>query len=220
VSIKELRNKKPQPNQPETKSTEKNTNVINPSADLDKDSKQKLNEDNTSNKPQQSNAKEQLAKVANKDEKNQSSQSQLNNQPKQSLDQQQQQQQMVSTTPPVVSLSVDEIEPDKANISNDLILNANNSSNLLSNKNDSVNNLQQQTLQPKFQINEETALKLSQLGLNEFAIKNLQNAPLNEQLIIANALQNWTLNQTNKTIDMQQNVNQLSVKNTGETWSW
>jgi len=214
VSIKELRNKKSQPNQPETKSSEKNTNVINTPADLDKDTKQnKQNDDNASNKPQQSNAKEQLAKVANKDEKNQSSQSQLSNQPKQSLDQQQQ---MVSATPPVVSLSVDEIEPDKANISND----PNSSANLLSNKKDSINNIQQQTLQPKFQINEETALKLSQLGLNEFAIKNLQNAPLNEQLIIANALQNLTLNQANKNIDMQQNMNQLSVKNTGETLSW
>ena len=214
MSIKELRNKKSQPNQPETKSSEKNTNVINTPADLDKDTKQnKQNDDNASNKPQQSNAKEQLAKVANKDEKNQSSQSQLSNQPKQSLDQQQQ---MVSTTPPVVSLSVDEIEPDKANISND----PNSSANLLSNKKDSINNIQQQTLQPKFQINEETALKLSQLGLNEFAIKNLQNAPLNEQLIIANALQNLTLNQANKNIDMQQNMNQLSVKNTGETLSW
>lgn len=84
----------------------------------------------------------------------------------------------------------------------------------ISNKNETIQNLQQQLLQSKLQMNDETALKLSQLGLNEFTIKNLQNAPLNEQLLIANVLQNLTLNQ-NKQQQQPTDLNQVNInKNT------
>ena len=174
----------------------------------DKENKQKQKEENSKPLPHQSESKEKETKASNKDEKN-SSQSQLN-QPKQSLEQQH------AVSPRPADLSANE-NYNKSNATNDLNPNSNN---LLGNKSESnLQQQQQQLLQSKFQINEETALKLSQLGLNELTIKNLQNAPLNEQLIIANALQNLTLNQ-NKNSDnlIQSNINQISVKNTGATF--